>query len=610
LSTFDSQRLGRLGGPALIAVAFVGLAARSWRRWPDVQIDFGHQLYIPWQLSEGKVLYQDIRYGLGPLSQYLNALWFELFGVSLTTLIFCNLAILAAVTVLVYRMFASLFDRLTATVCCLALLSMFGFGHLVHIGNYNFVTPYTHETTHGTALAIGMLYALFAALERGRRFGVHVAGACLGLSLLTKPEIVAAAGAAAFAALAFDAWLAPRPARRLRSHLVALAAGAGAALLAASALLCAEMGPGHAARALVAGWMTVFQTDLVETDWYKIQGGLDRPLANAAAMLAAAARFAVAIAAVALVELAVPRPQRAALATLGAALIAFAFGCVWGAMDGPSAAWAGLARGLPLVGLAAAGLLLAALVRARSSPPEARRLVLLVAWAVFALAYVGKLLLFARIHHYGFYLSLPLVLLVVALLVGGIPGILAQRGRGSAFRGAALGLVAAAIVAHLSVSDRFHGQKNFEFGTGGDRIRTYTPEFRRVGWGFEQARERIEAIAPEGASLLALPYGIMLNYQTRRPSPTPWVRFTELDFAQIEERAIIEVLERAPPDLVAFVHAPPDTPGMGYFGSDPRNGRELADWIRARYDVVELIGAQPFTSKEFGIEIRVRHDER
>jgi hypothetical protein len=505
-------------------------------------------------------------------------------------------------------MFARLFDRLTATVCCLVLLSMFGFAHLVHIGNYNFVTPYTHETTHGTALAIGMLYALFAALERGRRFGVHVAGVCLGLSLLTKPEIVTAAAVAAAAAVVLDAWLAPHPAQRLRSHAVALAMGAGAALLAAFALLGVEMGPGPAARALVAGWATVFQTDLVATDWYRIQAGLDRPLANAGAMLAAGAGFAAAIGGVALAEIAVPRPQRALLVTAGAAVASLLLAAAWGATGDGSWPWGDLARGLPLVGLAAAGLLLASLVRARGSPQAARRWVLLAAWSVFALAYEGKLMLFARIHHYGFYLSLPLVLLVVALLVGGIPEILARRGRGAVFRGAALGLVAAAVLAHVSASDRFYREKSFAFGSGGDLIRVYQPEFRRVGQGFEQARERIEAIAPEGASLLALPYGIMLNYQTRRPTPTPWVRFTELDFAQIDERAVIATLERSPPEVVAFVHAPSDTPGMGYFGSDPRNGRELARWIRARYDVVEQIGARPFTSKEFGIEIRLRRD--
>src|SRR3989337_197721 len=74
-------------GPALLVVAFVALAWWSWRKWPDLQYDFGNQLYLPWRLSEGQVLYADIDYKEGPLSQYLNALLFLLFGVSFTTLI-------------------------------------------------------------------------------------------------------------------------------------------------------------------------------------------------------------------------------------------------------------------------------------------------------------------------------------------------------------------------------------------------------------------------------------------------------------------------------------------------------------------------------------------
>src|SRR5687767_3427150 len=57
-------------GPALLALLFVGLVAWSWRKWGDVFVDFGHEVYIPWQLSEGRVLYRDIAYFMGPLSQY------------------------------------------------------------------------------------------------------------------------------------------------------------------------------------------------------------------------------------------------------------------------------------------------------------------------------------------------------------------------------------------------------------------------------------------------------------------------------------------------------------------------------------------------------------
>ena len=90
-------------GPGLIVIVFSLMAFWSWRKWPDLLVDFGQQLYIPWQLASGKLLYKDIVILHGPLSQYFNAFWFKLFGPSLTVLIFVNLAILAGITVVLYK---------------------------------------------------------------------------------------------------------------------------------------------------------------------------------------------------------------------------------------------------------------------------------------------------------------------------------------------------------------------------------------------------------------------------------------------------------------------------------------------------------------------------
>src|SRR4051812_45277363 len=74
----------------VIIVALVMLQ-RSWATWPDCTIDFGRELYTPWQLSEGRVLYRDIvSYFNGPFTPYLHALIFKLFGVGLRTLVLFN----------------------------------------------------------------------------------------------------------------------------------------------------------------------------------------------------------------------------------------------------------------------------------------------------------------------------------------------------------------------------------------------------------------------------------------------------------------------------------------------------------------------------------------
>src|SRR4030042_4421562 len=95
---FKSKWLSAAAGPALLVFAFIALAQWTWRKWPDPLIDFGKELYVAWQLSQGQVLYRDLAHLFGPFSQYLNAAAFRLCGVSLTTLIVLNLLILAGIT--------------------------------------------------------------------------------------------------------------------------------------------------------------------------------------------------------------------------------------------------------------------------------------------------------------------------------------------------------------------------------------------------------------------------------------------------------------------------------------------------------------------------------
>src|SRR5207248_2342677 len=147
-------------GLLIVAAIFILMAAFSWRKWADIVVDFGMQLYVPWRLSEGDLLYRDVMYlPGGPFSQYFNALLFKIFGASLTTLIFANLTITAAMLVLIYRQFLRATDRWTATTICVAIVTAFAFSFYTD-GNYNFIAPYCHDILHGLALSVCALVLL------------------------------------------------------------------------------------------------------------------------------------------------------------------------------------------------------------------------------------------------------------------------------------------------------------------------------------------------------------------------------------------------------------------------------------------------------------------
>ena len=144
-------------------------------------------------LVSGERLYKDILLLFGPLSQHINALLFWVFGTSFTVLIVANLAVLAGITAVMYRVFRLASDRLTATTACLLFLVVFGFSQYSGIGNFNYVAPYTHEATHGILLTTGLVLLLSRYISSRNRLVCIAAGCCFGLALQTRIDVAVAA---------------------------------------------------------------------------------------------------------------------------------------------------------------------------------------------------------------------------------------------------------------------------------------------------------------------------------------------------------------------------------------------------------------------------------
>src|SRR5258705_3383483 len=93
----------RWAGPLVGVLVGAAVLVRTWGTWPDVLVDFGGELYVPWRLAEGDVLYRDVAYFTGPLSPYFNAAVFRIFGASFLALVIANLVVLGGIAVLLHR---------------------------------------------------------------------------------------------------------------------------------------------------------------------------------------------------------------------------------------------------------------------------------------------------------------------------------------------------------------------------------------------------------------------------------------------------------------------------------------------------------------------------
>jgi Dolichyl-phosphate-mannose-protein mannosyltransferase len=554
---------------ALHVMLFGLLVWWSWRKWPDPFIDFGRELYVPWRLTQGAVLYRDVASLFGPLSPYVNALWFRLFGVSLLTLALCNIAIFAAMVAGIYYLIRTSTDRVTASAASLITIGLFGFSQYVAVGNYNFATPYSHEATHGLALAVAMLVSLYRGLvtHRGRWFAA--AGLAFGLINLTKPEVIIAAAAAVLVGAAMLLWMRLHDTRWLLRRVSVFVAAAIVPPLMFFAFFVRHMPAGDAARAVAGAW-TALNGELVTSPFYLVGSGLDAPLANTARMLYASAGFLLLVAGGILGA----SSTRSRVVFAGIAFVA--------------ASRPGALRALPLITLISLVAALMLVRRRLCAPLDALKLWPLVTWSAFALVLLAKIALNARIGHYGFCLALPATVTTVTLMCWSIPEYLnacGSEGRSAGFRQIALFTIAACAVPYLAVSAALYARKEVSIGSRGDRFMASSGR----GSAFAEATIELQRLAPPTATIAVLPEGVMLNYLLRRQSPLRVVSAMPAELAAFGEDALLGSLAASPPDFVVLVRRQTSEYGVSAFGSEPRYGGRTMAWIRARYGPVTSI---------------------
>ena len=603
MSKLDSSTSGwiRRGlGPLLLALAFLGLTTWSWRKWPDLLLDFGRELYIPWQITEGQVLYRDLACLFGPLSPYFHAFLFRLFGVSFATLIFSNLVILAGLLALVYQSLARNCDRLTAFSGVLLWLLVFGFSQYGAAGNFNFVAPYSHQATHGLALALVMIYGLERFGHTHRLSWAGLAGLCLGLGFLTKAETeVAALGAAAVSFLTLI--LRERPLLAPTRKALWLFPLSFAMPLLGFFLYFVRLMPwDQALRAVAGAWIVLLSRPVAQSYFYQKSLGLVDFSGNLIWLLKMTGWTA------GWIGLAVLLDQGLKKRVAHYLVLAGFFLALGGFSDQLN--WWELPRCFLLTTLAAFIAFALLFYRHRRDSALARRYSNLLVWSALALALRAKMLFFVRVYDYGFYLALPASLILVVVLVWLIPHGLAARGAaGKLFRNLCLLMLVFGALDYLRFSQFFYRAKTLPIGAQGDLILGYNRELQPRDALAAEALAWIQKQTPPDATLVALPEGVMLNYLSRRKNPAPFLNFTPFETMVYGEDTMVKSFQAHPPDYVLLVHKrDQEDYGVGFFGQDPNYGRIIMDWIGRHYQPVALFGSMPLRDERSGILILKR----
>jgi hypothetical protein len=540
------------------------MLAWTWGTWPDPIVDFGRELYVPWQLTQGKILYRDIAYFNGPLSPYFNAAVFEIFGVSLRSLEIVNIILLAALTWMIWHLWRLIADEFTATIACIVLLCVFSFLRLSGIGNYNFITPYSHEITHGIVLSFAALTCIATYLRRGEKRWIAIAGGILGLIFLTKPEIFAAAlpavGVGAILANASRQMPARKRWRTLWNFLVPLLGVPMVAMF----LLWTKLPLRQALRGVAGAWVQVMNPQITSMRFYRFtMGTLDWPR-NVGKMLEEFGWYLVIGLLIAVLACMLRSAKRQT------AWIAFVIGALamvaifrYANID-----WEQAFRGLSV-----AILIIAMVMIARSE--RTPRQIMQITVCLFALFLIGKIALNLRTHHYGFALAMPAMLVSVAAALSWLPNRLEKFGCSKpAFRAAALAVVGLIAFVHLSVFARFFAKQPVRVGGGGD---AFYADAR--GAAVNQIVSQLAQL-PSSATLAVVPEGVMINFLSRRENPTGYINLMPPEVMMFGQSRIVESFQAHAPDFILLVYSDPSDYGYRSFSE---YGGEIDRWIQSNY---------------------------
>ncbi len=587
----------RIGAPAVLTELFIIMLVWSWRKWPDILIDFGRELYVPWQLNAGKVLYRDIDYLYGPLSQYWHAFFFKICGPSYTLLIILNAGLLALFLSYLYIWLTKISSRFTAFWSCALVILLFCFSQYIFGGNFNFISPYSHEATHGLVLSFFMIYQLwqFSGHEKRRHF--YGAALLLGLVFLTKVEIFLAAFITALFFFCLFAW---RKQSVVASAKKACRFFVGAAVPPLLFLLFfwTAMPLSDAVQGMLTPWKALMNPAITGNWFYLVSSGRDDVSGNVYNLICGIGVTSGMLLVALLFSLQGRHYKyRDSLRLFGVISITAVFFIIEPLMN----SW--IIRSL-CFWVAVAIILLFLAYRRSPSGEQKHNYEGLLLLSVFSLFLLAKIILRCGLSGYGFYLSLPAGVVMVVMLTYLIPTWLEEEGRdGNSFRIIALVFLLLFTLHYLKVCYPYYERKEYIIGSGGDKIVTYKAGYDVRGPLVRQTIEWILGNLKPDETFVALPEGVMLNYLTRHASPQRCMDFMTPWLLTFGEENIVKNFTIHSPDYILLIHKNTSDYGVGFFGADPRNGKKIMKWVRENYHPIALFGSEPLVNNKFGIKI-------
>lgn len=602
---------------AFTAVSFAGGLAVSWHRWGNPLVDCGREMNQPLRLIRGEMLYSQVRHIYGPLSPYVNATLYRVFGPSLATLYADGILTAIIILALVYWLSRRLMGPAGSTAATLSVMWLCAFKQA---GNY--ILPYSYSALHGCALGLATLALLIRFVElragaqlaaaegsggrvaasRTRRASASLllAGATAGLATLAKTEM----GLAALCAGVIAVVLSGYPSWRRASIW-------GVMFIAPAALLLLGV---YGYISSLVGWRTLAEDSLLFLRhlppdlvyFNKRVSGFDQPVQSIIQMIGAAARLAslaVTIAAISLLltrgrktaagarvaigdHLSVSDAGRASHGQIWLLLAASILVFVLIPFTGSLAFETGPYLAMPVLLLGLMGLEFARHRREISSGVFNPGTISLLIILVYALASLARVILRVRSGGaYSSYLLPASVIIFTYAWAHPFANLFREQRTRNLARNIGIGLILAdAVLTAGLLSYRFLDKNTYALETDRGTMLTI-PD---VGAAMKEAITLIKSETVEGESVAVMPEGTSLNFFTGRQNPLR-EEITTPGYLDLEgERRAINQLEQSNTRFVLITNRPTSEFGPKRFGRD--YCQVLMQWIEQNFEECGILG--------------------
>ena len=589
-------------GMTVLSATGIYMACISWQRWADISIDFGVELYVPWQLAKGKILYLDIWQLYGPFSQYFNSMIFRVFGVSLMNLALFNILLIVVMGYVLYRIFLELADNVTAITIVAFFLSVFAFSQYVGCANYNYVCPYSHELTHGILFSFVSIYFFMKYVNKRSPALLFLIGILTGAVLLTKAEVFFALFCAIAAGLVCLMVI-----DRLRiAEIIKIAAIYVIGLLLPTIFFLIYfsryMQPLSALSTMMLQYNILSERTMTSQKFIMWVLGFDNPVYNLKMLLMAAEVYIGVFILYGVSSFLPNRIKTNSLKKIAMALIILAL-----IMSAPfiikNINWLEIGRPLPVFTLLFGIYVFIKMASSARTPQKMKSLLPLFVLSILSFTILFKMILNSHLFHYGFVLAMPATLLLVMTLLYQIPDFFGRLfGNKYFIRLVGLILVAIIMAAHIGLTKNIYDKKTFLFSSGADAMKTWDPRLLPQGECGRRALEQIEKIIGKNETFVAFPEGVLYNYLSRRDNPTPYYDFKPVPVG-IWGKQYLRALTGNPPDYVLLIERNTSDCGPRYFGHD--YAFDIYSWIKDNYKIIYQIG-YPLSGAGYGVAIAKR----